>query len=268
MSIPEEFLNADNYYSPESDWLYMSNSQYKSFLQCEAATMARLNGEWKEEPSEALLVGSYVHAAIEGTLDAFKAEHPELFSTRGETKGQLLAKYKQADVMVSTLQNDDFIQTIMSGLKEFPITAEFAGTTWKAKFDIYNPNKGFISDVKTVKNIYEKVWDATENRYTSWFQAYGYSRQLAIYTELERIWSGRDKRLKPLVIAVSKEEIPDKAVIGMDEESIRLELEIVEENMDHILAVKNGFFPPERCGKCGYCRSTKKITKIIDYLEL
>ena len=42
-------LTNDNYYSPEANWEYMSVSQYKQFLKCEAAAMAQLKGEWSSE---------------------------------------------------------------------------------------------------------------------------------------------------------------------------------------------------------------------------
>ena len=53
-------LTNDNYYSPEANWEYMSVSQYKQFLKCEAAAMAQLKGEWSQPKTTALLVGSYV----------------------------------------------------------------------------------------------------------------------------------------------------------------------------------------------------------------
>ena len=55
-------LTESNYYSKEADLHYMSVSQYKSFMSCEARTMAKLNGEYEEEQSSALLFGSYVDA--------------------------------------------------------------------------------------------------------------------------------------------------------------------------------------------------------------
>lgn len=54
-------LTRDNYYTPEADWEYMSCSQYQGFLQCEAAQMAKLEGRWKGEDTEAFLVGNYRH---------------------------------------------------------------------------------------------------------------------------------------------------------------------------------------------------------------
>ena len=62
-------LTSENYYSPESNQGYMSASQFKSFLDCEARTLAELHGEYHRPSTEALLVGSYVDAYFEGTLD-------------------------------------------------------------------------------------------------------------------------------------------------------------------------------------------------------
>ena len=67
-------LTPENYFSPEADREYMSVSQYKSFLKCEAAAYAELTGEWQREEKEAFLVGHYVHAWAEGKLDEFIAE--------------------------------------------------------------------------------------------------------------------------------------------------------------------------------------------------
>ncbi len=82
MRIPA--LSKENYYSNEIDRQYMSNSQYKSFLQCEVATMAKLNGEWTPSTSEALLFGQYVHAWLEGeqAFDEFKMNTPSLFTQK------------------------------------------------------------------------------------------------------------------------------------------------------------------------------------------
>ena len=69
-------LTAENYYSQVANMAYMSVSQFKAFEQCEAAAMAELYGEYKAPTSTALLVGSYVDAWFEGTLDKFILAHP------------------------------------------------------------------------------------------------------------------------------------------------------------------------------------------------
>ena len=73
-------LNNDNYYSQKANQAYFSVSQVKDFLKCEAYAMAKIEGEWTEPPSTAMLIGSYVDSYFEGTLEDFKARTPELFN--------------------------------------------------------------------------------------------------------------------------------------------------------------------------------------------
>lgn len=42
-------LTNENYYSQEANKAYMSVSQYKSFLECEACAMAQINGEYERQ---------------------------------------------------------------------------------------------------------------------------------------------------------------------------------------------------------------------------
>ena len=71
-------LTNENYFAPESSQSYMSVSQFKSFLDCEARTMAELNGEYHKATTDSLLIGSYVDAFFEGTLQSFISAHPEM----------------------------------------------------------------------------------------------------------------------------------------------------------------------------------------------
>jgi hypothetical protein len=240
----------------------MSNSQYKDFMSCEAKAMAKLNG-WNEPTSDALLIGSYVHAALEGALDEFKTEHPEIF----KNNGGMYAEFVKADELIRVLRSDPFIMFALQGKKEIIMTAEFAGAHWKIKIDSHNPEKGRFADIKTVKSIRDKYWDS-EKGYVSFIESYKYDAQMAIYAEIEKRWSSRDSWLKPLIVAVSKEDVPDKEVIGFDDNDIERELETVSSNMPHILAVKNGHEDPSRCEKCRYCRQSKKLNGIIHYLDL
>ena len=89
---------------------YLSVSQYNSFVgtpfkkRCEARTMAKLKGEWKDEPSPAMLIGSYADAYFEGTLDDFRAEHPEIYTQKGE----LRADFSKALEIIRFVEQDDF----------------------------------------------------------------------------------------------------------------------------------------------------------------
>ena len=59
-------LNDGNYYSLAANREYMSVSQYKEFagtygkIGCEFMAMEKLVGRWEDEPSTAMMVGSYI----------------------------------------------------------------------------------------------------------------------------------------------------------------------------------------------------------------
>jgi hypothetical protein len=259
-------LNKDNYYTQEADRHYMSVSQYKNFLKCEAATMAKLNGDYVEPKTEALLFGSYVHSWLDGSMKEFIEQNPDLFSSKGATKGQLKSQYKLADEMIEVLKDDPFVMMALDGEKEVIMTGELFGLPWKIRMDVYNPQFGRFADLKTVKAIREKYWH-NEIGYCSFVEAYGYITQMAVYSEIESQNRGGDW-LESFIVAVSKETPPDKAVITIDYDSLVNELESVGGRMERIREVKLGNLEPSSCGKCEYCRSKKKITSVIHYLEL
>ena len=255
-------LNKENYHSIEANQHYMSNSQYKDFIECEAMAMAKIRGELIQPQNDACLLGSYVHAWAEGDLENFKSSTPELFTS----KGSLYAKYDVGDRMIQTLRDDPFVMFVLQGEKEVIIVAEMFGIKWKIRLDVRG--KGRLVDIKTMKAIRDKVWNKAGGYYETVIESYGYLRQLAIYCEIERIDSGGDEWLEPLIVAVSKEDEPDKEIISLDSERMQMELELVEKNMPRIIEVKSGFAEPERCGQCKHCRRTKKLTKITHYMDL
>jgi len=260
-------LTKENYHSLDAELAYMSRSQYLSFLQCEAHEMAKLNGQWVDETSDAFLVGSYVHAWNEGTRSEFISEHPEIFKKDGSLK----ADYKQADKMIATLEADPFVMYTLTGQKEVIFTAEFAGAMWKVMLDVYNPEKRRIVELKTTKSIRDKFWSAEYKDKISFIEQYKYILQAAIYSEIERLANGREAGdwFSYYMVAVGKEECPDKEVIDLsDPQRWEYDLEVVKENMPRILAVKAGEVEPVRCERCDYCRSTKRLTRAIHYSEL
>jgi hypothetical protein len=255
-------LNDNNYYFSAADLEYMSYSQYKGFLQCESAAMAKLGG-WQPPKSTALLVGSYTHTAFEGAaaLEKFKVENPEIFLKNGDLK----AEYRQANTMISAIQNDRLMMISLKGQKEVIVTGEFGGVKWKCKLDVLNVEKGFFSDLKTCRSLSEKVWDNEKRAYISSIEAYGYIGQMAIYQEIARQHYGH---LDPFMAIVTKENPPDKIVISFSPERLEEELEKIRQNLPHILEVKNGLVKPEPCGKCAYCRESKQLSRVYDFDEI
>ncbi|KOP81974.1 hypothetical protein AMS60_05430 [Bacillus sp. FJAT-21945] len=259
-------LTKDNYYSQEADRHYFSVSQYKSFLKCESATLAKLNSKYVEPKNDSLLFGSYVHSWLDGSMEQFKSDNPELFSSKGATKGKLKATYKLADEMIEVIKNDPFCMMALEGDKEVIMTGDLFGAPWKIRMDVHNPTHGRFADLKTVKAIREKYYHP-DFGYCSFVEAYGYITQMAIYSEIENQNRGGDW-LENFIVAVSKEDPPDKAVIMIDQERLVLELEEVSLKMDRLIQVKTGLIEPKRCEKCWHCRRTKKVRHVTHYLEL
>ena len=240
-------LTNENYYSPEANREYMSVSQYKDFQKCEAMAMATLNGEWKKPSTTALLVGSYVDAWFEGTLDGFKAENPGIFKRDGTLK----ADFQQAEEIIDFIQKDPKFMEFMVGEKQIIKTAELFGAKWKIKIDSYFPHDKIV-DGKVMRSM-ERIMGK------SFVEHWGYDLQMAIYSAVE------GGNLDTYLAVVTKQDPPDKEVIIVPLWRREEILSEVERNLPHILDVKSGRIPPERCGVCDYCRATKMVGEPIDF---
>ncbi len=239
-------LNNDNYYSSEANQEYMSVSQYKSFQKCGAAAMAELKGEWKQPATAALLIGSYVDAWFEGTLDEFRAQHPEMFKKDGSLK----ATYEIAEKVIQRVQKDRTFMRYMAGEKQRILTAPMFGTLWKIKIDSYHPDK--IVDLKVMRSM-ERVMGK------SFVEHWGYDLQMAIYAAVE----GND--LATYLAVATKQDPVDIEIVSVPKWRRVEVLNEVERDMPRILAVKSGATPARRCGVCAYCRATKEIIEPIDF---
>ena len=270
-------LNESNYYSTESNIAYMSNSQYQSFLKCENSAMGRLEGLYKEEESEAMLQGSYVDAWNEGTLEQFISKHPEIFSSRGQTAGELKAGYKKCNDIIELLKEDPMLSTALSGEKQKIFTAKLFGIDWKCKVDSYFPRdtetNGRIVDLKVLKSLYDKFWNEDVNAYENVFEYRGYFDQVSLYSKIEQIASGRPDKdyYEPYLAIVTKEEPSDRAVISFSsididyKDFIDSRLLMIEKKIPRIIEVKAGRIPPIRCEKCEYCRQTKTLSNTTHF---
>lgn len=259
-------LNEETYYSAEADKRYLSFHQYMSFCGgmlvqgCEAKAMAVLKGEWKDEVTLPLLVGGYVDAYFDHSLDKWKAEHPECFTAKGELK----APYKQAEKMIEVCKADDYFMNFMSGQTQTIMTFYWAGANWKMKMDSYIPDK-LICDSKTTASM-KRAWKIQDYGYVSFCEAFFYTGQLALYQKGVEINTG--KKLPCFIAAVEKSDSPDHEIISIPQQLLDNALNTIEMNVPSILAVKNGEIEPIRCENCNYCRMTKKLKKPISLMDL
>lgn len=264
-------LTEDNYYSSEADKRFMSVHQYLDFaghmgvVGCESRAMSKLNGQYTEETTDAMLVGSYVDSYFEGTLKQFLNEHPECF-TKPDKQGnvRLLAKYKKADKMIERCEKDAYFMSTLAGEKQVIMTGYLFGCEWKIKMDSYIPGVAIV-DLKTSADIH-KAWKVQDYGYASFVEYWAYTLQMAVYQKIVEINTG--KKLPCYISAVTKEDSPEIAVIYIDQQTLDHALNEIQMNMQSVLMVKNGEVEPIRCEKCDYCKATKVLKGAINYMEL
>ncbi len=261
-------LTHQNYHSVEMNRKYMGVSQFKGFLPrfggCEAMAVARLKGEYTDPPNDAFLLGGYVHAWNSGNLQNYMADNPELF----KQDGTLYAKFAIADDIINTLREDPLIEKARQGEKEVIMTGELFDMPWKIMLDIYTPALKVFTDLKTCREIGQTFWNAELKERINFILHWGYDWQMAAYAEIERQFRGGIGYFQPHIIAVSKEDPPDKEIIHFGTEFIPQALAEMELYAERIKRLWRGEVEPIGCGKCGYCRAKKRLTGTVYYLDI
>lgn len=240
-------LTDDNYYGQAASEQYFSVSQYKDFMKCEAAALAKIQGEYNSPPTRAMLVGSFVDSFFEGTLDRFKCENPAIFTRKSELK----AEFRKANEIICRIKDDSLFMQFMSGEKQKILTFEMFGVPWKMKMDSFS--EGIcITDLKVVQNFRNlPLW-----RYDLQGAVYQKGAELCGYGKL------------PFYLAVAtKERVPNLDIFQIPQATLDMALQEVEANIEHFADVKRGIVEPEYCGVCDYCKSVKRA-RIRNYNEL
>ena len=251
-------LTPENYYSREADLEYWSASQVKNFLSCPARAMAELTGEYRRPAGTAMLVGSYVDAAFEGTLEGFKEAHPEIFKKDGSPK----AEYMKADEMIRRAEQDELFMEYMDGEKQRIFIGEIGGLRFKGKFDVYRPGERIV-DLKTAKDL-QPMYKPGEGR-LSFADYWNWPLQMAIYQALE------GNRLPCYLAVITKEDPPDLALVEIEQEKLDAEMDFLLEKLPYFDAIKQGVIEPERCENCAWCRMSRKLTgprPLESYIEI
>lgn len=267
-------LNTDNYYSTKANLAYFSVSQIKQFLDCPARAMAELRGEYEREKTTSLLVGGYVDAYFSGDINLFVLLNPQLFTLKGEIR----AEYKHAHKIIDCIKDDPLAVMLMDGERQKIVTAEIGGFPFKCKLDfllnreqfakiteqypgiVYEESAlfadGAIVDLKIVKDFEDKY--AQEQGRISWVDYWMYDLQMAVYREAVRKQTG--KTLPCYILAFTKEKVPDRAIKQVPSHAMDIALELMIDKLPEIAAIKSGKVEPERCGRCDYCKATKRLT--------
>ena len=270
-------LTRENYFSQEAQMAYMGSSQFKDFLSCEAAALAKIQGRYKPPATRSMLVGSYVDAWYSGELPDFTERHPDMFKKDRTLKADFLA----ANAIIDRMQADQLYSLLMSGEKQVIRTGKIAGVPFKIKIDSLldaaacrqiaeefpgaAPALGFgdgaIVDQKVMRDLGD-VWSDEERRMVPFAQAWGYDIQGAIYQAVEG-------HMMPFILAVgTREEPADLAALYIPDDALRAKLYEVEDLAPRFQAIKEGREEPRRCERCPWCRATRTLRTIVDFREL
>lgn len=250
-------LTEQNYFSNEMNMKYTGSSQIKSFIDCEARTMAELKGEWEEPKTDSLLVSSYIDEAISGTLDNFKEQNPQIFTQKGELKAQ----YRIAEKVIEQINDDPMFLKYVSGEHQVIMTGEISNVPVKIKIDSYFKDKAII-DLKAMKDL-ELIWNNQTKQKEPFVNAYDYLIQATLYQEIVRQNTGKQL---PFIIAVcTKQEYSERALLSISQDELNTKLEFIKGYLPHIQELKEGKIQPKSCNKCNYCKSLAKCDKIYEY---
>ena len=134
-----------NYFSKEVRSKYLDVSTFKDFIGtpseegCEVRALASLSGEYEEEKSTALLLGSLFDEMLLGTPESlmmFKADNPQLFSSKGPTKGMLKSEFQIVNQMVDRCRQDSKFMKYLEGEHQKIMTGTLFGMDWRIKIDL------------------------------------------------------------------------------------------------------------------------------------
>lgn len=251
-------LTNSNYHTPAANKEYWSVSLFKAFDRCEACGLASVEGRYERPETDALLIGSYVDAFFSGEMDDFMQKNGDkMFKKNGE----LYAKFEHANDIIDRVDSEtELLKYISDGDHQTIMTAELFGVPWKIKMDTYQPTgpDKRIVDLKCVKDFKPIYQEGFGHR--SWIEYWGYDIQGAVYQKIEQIVSGRSKPLPFFIAAVTKEAVPDVALIQIPQPVLDTALKVVEAKIDDFDLIKTGDLEPHRCETCDYCKETKRIT--------
>ena len=146
----------------------------------------------------------------------------------------------------------------MSGEKQVIMTGEIFGVPWKIKMDSYIPHEAIV-DLKLVAKLRDVSFKNGFRQ--SFIEQWKYDLQLAVYQEIVRQNTG--EILDCIIAGVDKQDYSDMDCILIPQEQLDFQLNQLQFILPHIMEIKNHNEEPQRCGLCDYCRSTKKLSRLI-----
>ena len=250
-------LTQANYYGRKSNLEYFSVSQFKDFMKCPAMAVAKLKGEYEQESSRALLLGSYVDEMLTGTRESqmkfLEENHSDLFKKNGD----YYADVSQAADTIERIKKQPLMMKYLDGKHQVIMTGEIEGVLFKIKMDSYKKGE-YIADLKYMASL------RSPNLFQPMVKYWGYDLQAAVYQEIVRQNTGV---VLPFLFVVATKEQPAHLAVGeISQWNMDEALSVVRRHIVHFQKIKTGELEAERCEDygCDYCTTTKILTEPID----
>ncbi|MDR2832393.1 MAG: PD-(D/E)XK nuclease-like domain-containing protein [Streptococcaceae bacterium] len=256
LEILDKLSDPEFYYSKEANAEYLSTSELKGYLECEAMEVAYQKGEFDKFPkTTALVVGNAVHTAFESVEvhEKFMTEHKETFVKKG---GELNDEGFKVGKIIDKLSKDQVFNDFYTGNKEVALIGEIGGVKFKGKVDNLDFERGFFTDIKTTADMRKAERNPETREYEKFYLNRGYHIQIAIYRLLLKQMFGMD--FNHGIHAIDKTPSMEIQHFYIEENHLEKGLEIVIENIQRIILLRAGKVEPVRCGNCKYCRQTNK----------
>lgn len=245
-------LNSDTYFSPEAQRKYMSASQYKAFLKCPAAALAEIRGEWKRADTQSLALGSYVDALLFNEAEWMDRHEAEIHTKKGE----LRAEFRAAENAAMRAYADPMFRRYVSGQAQVIRTGEISGVPFRIKMDSYHPGRAIV-DLKYMRD-FSSMYSPTEGRRVNFAYYWGYDIQGAIYQAIE------GGNLPFFIAGITKQTPADFAIFAINQQRLNDKLREIEALAPSFQRMKDGEEEAPHCGHCEYCRTVKKLNRILD----
>lgn len=260
-------ITIDNYYSVDIQMAYVTNSQIKDFFGCPAKkgcpakALAKIRGEYVEEKTDALLIGGFVDAHFDGSLEYFKEKNSGYLFSSKKPFG-LLAKFRVASELIGFLEKDPVFMEYVAGDKQTILQGDIEGIPFLGRLDVNADD--FITDIKVIKDM-NPVYCKPDG-WMNFVDAWGYGDQLAIYQHLV---FNETAVLKDCYLAVgTKEKTPDKEVVHIPNAYLEERMFGVLLKAAEVQRIKSGEKEAEHCGACDYCRSKKMLERPVSLYDL
>ena len=223
------------------------------------------------------MVGSFVDAYFSDELEQFKADHPEIYTKKGELK----ADFEKAHTICERLNRDKLARMLLSGKHQTIKKFKIAGVWYKAKFDslltarkveaickkfpkvraIVPFGGRIIVDLKCMKDFAD-IWDEEQHEKVNFAEYWGYDIQGAVYQK------GEGHMAPFVIVGATKEAEANIEAMHIPDDDLAFALSEVEALSPRYADIKRGKIAPVGCGKCAYCRSVKQLDGIKHYREI